>query len=596
MTPLKGTRLDIFLRAHTVKLRKSQKEQNERKKPKVRPERWPSRCLIIDTETRTSVDQALMFGMYRVCRLVDGEYRCEREGTFYSGETERGPHGYSAVLSKQELNAIGNFVIHAKPEIEAKSFPPHIHCEVHQTFAAFMEKVFWPFARKGYLIILFNAPWDLSRIARGFRPSYDKQGFTLIYKYHFSCKMQRWIADLYRPLIRIKPKDAKTAFITFGKTKRPEQWPLPPRVLDLSTILFSLFDKHMSLKAWGEEFRKLGYCVEDKDDHEPGGIVTLDELNHCRTDVRITQQYLNVARREFDRHDLTELLPNMRGLTDLLPDRSYSAASIGKAYLRKMAIIPPKAKFLELSNRDLGIAMQPYFGGRAEVHIRRTKVPVMRLDFVSQYPTGNTLMNLWDDLTAESVTFENATDEIREFLEGITLEVLFNKELWPKLKFFALVTPNHDIFPIRSPYNSKQPDKLNIGVNYLTSDKPIWMAGPDIVASIILNDGQIPHSLQAVRLTPNGKQEGMQCVKLMGEFPVNPYEEDFFKRIIELRKANEKNKMLKHALKIIANSTSYGCFVELNEILSCLSWKWRKRSSVKIAERTYEKRAQALHC
>ena len=32
---------------------------------------------------------------------------------------------------------------------------------------------------------------------------------------------------------------------------------------------------------------------------------------------------------------------------------------------------------------------------------------------------------------------------------------------------------------------------------------------------------------------------------------------------------------------------------ELN--LSRLSWKWRKRSSVKIAERTYEQRAQALH-
>src|ERR1035437_78593 len=29
--------------------------------------------------------------------------------------------------------------------------------------------------------------------------------------------------------------------------------------------------------------------------------------------------------------------------------------------------------------------------------------------------------------------------------------------------------------------------------------------------------------------------------------------------------------------------------------VSCLSWKWRTRSSVKIAERTYEKRAQALH-
>ena len=31
-------------------------------------------------------------------------------------------------------------------------------------------------------------------------------------------------------------------------------------------------------------------------------------------------------------------------------------------------------------------------------------------------------------------------------------------------------------------------------------------------------------------------------------------------------------------------------------LVSRLSWKWRKRSSVKIAERTYEKRAQALHC
>jgi hypothetical protein len=30
-------------------------------------------------------------------------------------------------------------------------------------------------------------------------------------------------------------------------------------------------------------------------------------------------------------------------------------------------------------------------------------------------------------------------------------------------------------------------------------------------------------------------------------------------------------------------------------LMSRLSWKWRKRSSVKIAERTYEKRAQALH-
>src|SRR5439155_4088035 len=30
-------------------------------------------------------------------------------------------------------------------------------------------------------------------------------------------------------------------------------------------------------------------------------------------------------------------------------------------------------------------------------------------------------------------------------------------------------------------------------------------------------------------------------------------------------------------------------------VLSCLSWKWRKRSSVKIAERTYEEGTEAFH-
>src|SRR2546422_8082002 len=31
-------------------------------------------------------------------------------------------------------------------------------------------------------------------------------------------------------------------------------------------------------------------------------------------------------------------------------------------------------------------------------------------------------------------------------------------------------------------------------------------------------------------------------------------------------------------------------------LLSCLSWNWRERSSVKITERTHAKRAEALHC
>src|SRR6266481_5764391 len=58
------------------------------------------------------------------------------------------------------------------------------------------------------------------------------------------------------------------------------------------------------------------------------------------------------------------------------------------------------------------------------------------------------------------------------------------------------------------------------------------------------------------------------------------------------------------SLKIISNMsliwlrirTSSDLQIRLpKDDLSCLSWNWRRRSSVKITERTHEKRAKTLH-
>jgi hypothetical protein len=158
----------------------------------------------------------------------------------------------------------------------------------------------------------------------------------------------------------------------------------------------------------------------------------------------------------------------------------------------------------------------------------------------------------------------DATDEIKKLLTRITLDLCFDPKIWLTLKFFAKVKPDRDIFPVRASYDPADPQSLNIGSYFLTSDKAVWVAGPDIVASILLT-GKVPQIEKAFRLVAHGKQKGMQPVKLMGVIPVDPYNDDFFKCVIEHRKANEKNKALKHALKVIANSTSYGAYVELNE-------------------------------
>ena len=497
-----------------------------------------------------------MFGIYRICKLTDGKYVCEREGIVYS---ER--------LSAKELNTIGTFVLNTIPDIEVQSFPLQIRLEVHTSFPAFMERVFFPALRKGWLISGFNLPFDISRLSIDWHRTRD-DGFALQLSRMFWKKYQQWGPNPYRPEIRIKAKDAKTSFIKRTRTKKPKQWPNPGRFLDISTALFALFDEHRKVKTWCKYFRQeRGYkWVHEKEDHEPQGRVTLDELKYCRRDVLCTQDLLNCAKIELD----------LYGFADLASDKAYSPASLGKACFRAMNIIAPAQKF-QTSNKLQGIFMQSYFGGRAECHIRKINVPIMKLDFLSQYPTVNTLLNNWKILTAERVTYPECTKEIIGFLNSISpdewLDRCFGPEIWPQLRFFGLVQPNKDIFPVRAPYHASDPDRLNIGLNYLSSDKPIWFAGPDIIASILLT-GKVPHIIKAIRVVPHGQQAGMRSLNLHG-IKVDPYWQDLFKVLIEQRKANEADKVLKHAIKVIANATAYGAFVELNELREP-RYKYRK--------------------
>src|SRR5260370_23878246 len=114
--------------------------------------------------------------------------------------------------------------------------------------------------------------------------------------------------------------------------------------------------------------------------------------------------------------------------------------------------------------------MQSYFGGRAECRVRNWEVPVCPVDFMSQYPTVNELLDNWSVLTAKNVTFPDATREIQQFLSRLTVPRCFDRKLWPKLKFFALVYSDGDILPVRTLYNGAT---QNIGINYLSSKEPI---------------------------------------------------------------------------------------------------------------------------
>jgi hypothetical protein len=76
-----------------------------------------------------------------------------------------------------------------------------------------------------------------------------------------------------------------------------------------------------------------------------------------------------------------------------------------------------------------------------------------------------------------------------------------------KLGFFALIQPDGDILPGRTIYGDGHAgEQTNIGLNSLTSAKPLWFAGPDVVGSLRLSR-KMPKILRAIQFEPEGGQD-----------------------------------------------------------------------------------------
>jgi hypothetical protein len=512
---------DIFVRAYAVA---TDEDDKPRKSYSLDLPKWPHHALVFDTETRITADQSLTFGVFRLCELEGDTYKLTREGLFYADDL---PAKERKVLENYARTAIS----------DAKAFPPEFPLYSRSDF---MKKVFWPaIKRNGALICGLNLPFDLARLALAWsRGEHDEWSLTM--SEYSNGEENRNI-----PRILITPIDSKKAFIRSAKPWKPEEWQDKGKAhfLDLRTLAWSLFNRSFSLKRLCEELQ----TEHRKIDHEPTGNVTVEEIEYARQDGRCTVDALNALKQEFDKHPIS-----------LKPCNAYSPASVAKSYLDAMGIIRPAEKF-KVSPKYHGIAMQTYYGGRSETRVRCTEVPVVPVDFTSEYPTCCALLGLFDVLTAASVTFEDDTANIRRLIKKISLDRCFDPKLWKQFRFFALVQPDNDILPVRTVYDGVT---QNIGNNYLTSGTPLWFAGCDVIASAI-RTGKPPRILRAVRMVPHGKQAGMKTVNLRGSMvEINPYKDDLFRKVIEQRKLNKADKKLYYWLKIFANSI-YGFFVEL---------------------------------
>ncbi len=515
-------RLPIFVRAHTRVL--NQKERT--KDSDFNYGQWARYALVFDCEcTIDDLRQDLTFLWWRFVELKGNRYVCLQEGIAYADN-----------LDSKSIKLIRNYAAKLKADVEP-GCPEEV---LVSSRTEFVNGVFWEATRAGAALTGFNEPFDLSRLAVEYREARLKStGWSMIFWQYPDGN-----ENTYRPRIRIKPKDSRSAFISLSRGKPEERVIYRGRFLDLSTLGSTLRSRHMTLQGFCKSFGLPG-----KLEHEPTGRVTKAELDYGRRDVEQTQALLNAMKQEYDRFGL-----------DLPPEKAMSSASITKAFLDKMVIVPPAQKFA-VPDKVLGDAAQTYFGGRSEVRIRHTEMPVVVVDVTSEYPTCAALLGIWNLLTAADVLFEDCTAQVRQLLSRLTPDQLLDPKTWPQLAFFSQIQPCGDVLPVRASYTPDNVADPNIGCNPLFCEQPIWSAGPDLAGSKLLT-GRVPQIIRAFRLVPVGKQSNMSPVKI-GDRMFDPAHNDFVTTVIEQRKKLPKSHPHYLLLKIIANAL-YGVFAELN--------------------------------
>lgn len=483
------------------------------------PSDW---ALIFDTETTTCPAQSLRVGSYQVRK----ESELRQEGLFYDPDT----------LNNADYDRLQTYA------------------KTHSLELLTVDKFRRLFLNVGYKrgasIVGFNLPFDISRIAisHGAARGHMRGGFTF--------KLSPY---LDQPAVRIKHLSARAALIDFAAPAK-QQTPRGMRnrgmkvrphrgyFTDLKTLAAALTSRSFSLE---------GLCVflnvetRKQATETHGGPLTPDYLSYARGDVQATWECYEELRRRYREHGLQKPM-----------HRVLSEASIGKAYLEQMGIQPLLACQPDIPRYLFGIIMSSYYGGRAEIRQRRISTQVLYCDFKSMYPTVNALMGLWEFVISDGMSWHDSTAETQAFLNDVAISDLQNKATWRKLRTLVQICPDSDVLPVRAKYNGKV---NTIGLNHLRCDQPLWYTLADCIASKLLS-GKTPTIQRALSFQPKVMQVNLKPIDLFGDsaFRVDPCKDDVFNRLVDLRdQAKADGNPVQQAIKIVANATSYGIFVEV---------------------------------
>jgi hypothetical protein len=180
---------------------------------------WPELVLVLDTETTTDETQRLLFGTYWLCQWdAVQRLRCREEGLFYGDDLPtRDPKGFATLQRYARRHR-------ARVAPGASGVLPLL------TRREFVRQVLVPSHRMGALVVGFNLPFDLSRLAVDVGRARGRfhGGYSFSLLDYQSIDHDQEQENRFCPRVGIKHIDRKRAFLGFIAPEnlfRP-RWPV----------------------------------------------------------------------------------------------------------------------------------------------------------------------------------------------------------------------------------------------------------------------------------------------------------------------------------------------------------------------------------
>jgi hypothetical protein len=292
----------IATRGYVLRMAKKKKRTTRPRHTTIGDPGPSGRVLVLDTETTADSRQQLRFG---VCQLREDDDLIY-EALFYD----------PLELHDDERSKLFSFAADRGMDV--------------LTRAEFVEDVFYPSVYDGSaLCIGLNLPFDISRIAIGHGAARGEMrgGFSFQLSDNPAC-----------PRIQVHSLNSRLPLIRFAGTRK-QQTPRSLRrqskrvptprgyFVDLRALSDALLGGSWSLERLTE---RLGTATKKRGGEEHGQELTARYLEYACDDVQSTWECY-VALRD---------LYGGYGLTHVPLYKLYSAASLGKAHLKEMGIVP----------------------------------------------------------------------------------------------------------------------------------------------------------------------------------------------------------------------------------------------------------------